>query len=71
MSRLDEIINTVTANGMREITVERAKQIAVEYATECTEASLEEASEKLPYDNIDEKMLLESIITDKQNITLL
>lgn len=32
MSRLEEIIQTVTANGMREITVERAKQIATEYA---------------------------------------
>lgn len=41
---LDKIINTVTANGMREITVDRAKQIAVEYAEACSKASLEKVS---------------------------
>lgn len=38
---LENIINTVTANGMREITVDRAKQIAVEYAEACSKVSLE------------------------------
>lgn len=44
MSRLDEIIQTVTANEMREITTERAKQIAIEYASECCQATLDKAS---------------------------
>lgn len=44
MSRLNEIIQKVTANGMREITEERAKEIAIEYAKECSQASLEKAS---------------------------
>lgn len=74
MSRLDQIIQTVSANGMREITIERAKQIAIEYAKEVAQASLEEASEQL----INEYPKLESIdtkitesITNPENIVLL
>lgn len=76
MSRLDEIIQTVTANEMREITVERAKQIAIEYAEECVKASLEKASENgkvthVNYGVIGEFIVVKESITNPENIILL
>ena len=70
MSRLDEIINTVTANGMREITVERTKQIAVEYAAECVKAYLEKAMVQVAW-NFNDSDEGKKAITNPENITLL
>lgn len=80
MKILEEIIKTATANEMREITVERAKQIAIEYAKECINASLDKASEKAEYGiwQNDDMYLSESnifinreSITNPENIVLL
>lgn len=78
MSRLDQIIQTVSANGMREITIERAKQIAIEYAKECSQASLEKASENIDYEytyaySSERNMgdIIEKSITNETNIILL
>lgn len=70
MSRLEDIINAVTANQMREITVERAKQIAIEYARECAAASLEKASKNIPKHG-KTRDALKPIITNLENIVLL
>lgn len=66
---LENIINTVTANGMREITVERAKQIAIEYAKIIADSALNIASEKVKYDYSDIDIIQETI-TDKSNIVI-
>ncbi|AZA49763.1 hypothetical protein EG346_16950 [Chryseobacterium carnipullorum] len=67
------IVNEETIHQMDEDSpifkaVIRAMKI---YSEQCIKASLDKASEKLPYDSMDEKMLLESIITNKDNIILL
>lgn len=76
MSRLDQIIQTVSANGMREITVERAKQIAIEYAKEVAQASLEKASENVTiYESFSEininHWVNKESITNPENIVIL
>lgn len=45
MTRIEEIMAAVTANGMREWTDERVKQAMQEYAKECAQASLEKAAD--------------------------
>ena len=47
MDRLEQIKNTVTANGMREWTDERVNQVAREYATEVARHNLKRAAEKV------------------------
>lgn len=44
MTRLEQIMATITANGMREWTDERVKQAMQEYAKECAQASLVKAA---------------------------
>lgn len=43
MKTFDEVYQTVTANGMRELTYERSKQIAVEYASQFIDKAAEVA----------------------------
>lgn len=45
MKARDEIIQTVTSNEMREVTIDMVKQIAREYATEVAKQVLHDAAE--------------------------
>jgi len=68
MDRLEQIKNTVTANGMREWTDERVNQVAREYAIEVARHNLERAAEASRTRTNDEST---SIIVDKETITSL
>lgn len=64
---LDEIIQIVTSNEMRDVTFDRVKQIAREYATEVAKQVLHDAAENA-------RLLLtipseQSILNTKQHST--
>lgn len=69
MDRLEQIKNTVTANGMREWTDERVGQAMREYATEMVRHNLERAAEKAQVTATGNYVL--SYEVDKQSITSL
>ena len=66
MDRLEQIKNTVTANGTREWTDERVNQVALEYATEVARHNLERAAEAAQAD-----LFYDCVVLDKQSITSL
>lgn len=75
MKTAEETLSTVTCNGCREITEERALQAMKEYAYEVAKESLKNSNfrfEKHYYlDNVDmpfEKHKIRELITDEENI---
>lgn len=80
MSKQSEILNetleAVNKNNMITVSFSNRERIIIknmmeQYAKQCAKASLNEASNKIPYDGTDKKMVLDSIITNPENIILL
>ena len=75
MKTAEETLSTVTCNGCRDITEERALQAMKEYALEVAKESLKNSNfrfEKHYYlDNVDmpfEKHKIRELMTDEENI---
>ena len=64
MKTFEEILNTVTCNGMRELTYERARQIAMEYASQFIDKAADLADTTL----LNETQVVEEIYKLKKEL---